>query len=354
MVLAAPDGKRVRLLQAARAGLGLPPARVVAWSAFLQAPETLTVHWRKPCRFKLEPPNDDPAAQHRLLQDGCALLDQPPPAPLAQGELRAVDIWHVGFAQAMRRIAALLAEHPQVEVLNAPAEALLMADKLACQQHLQTHGIATPRLLGPVENYRHLRGLLDQHGLDRAYLKARYGSSAAGVVAYRRNRRGQEQAISSAHREQGRLINRKRLRRYANRDDIQSLIDLVARQGAYAEAWVNKPRLGNGHFDIRMLALGGAAAHRVARIGERAITNLHLDNRRGEVAALLDADTVHALEQTAERAAAAFPRSRVIGFDLVASRGQAQVLEANAFGDLLPGLLWQDEDVYSAELRRWA
>ena len=32
-------------------------------------------------------------------------------------------------------------------------------------------------------------------------------------------------------------------------------------------------------------------------------------------------------------------------------RGQAHVLEANAFGDLLPGLLWQGLDTYGLHMR---
>ena len=48
-----------------------------------------------------------------------------------------------------------------------------------------------------------------------------------------------------------------------------------------------------------------------------------------------------ALEAAAAQAARAFPHSHVTGYDLVVRHGQAHVLEANAFGDLLPGLLWQ-------------
>jgi D-alanine-D-alanine ligase-like ATP-grasp enzyme len=53
----------------------------------------------------------------------------------------------------------------------------------------------------------------------------------------------------------------------------------------------------------------------------------------------------------ARQAAQAFPASHVIGFDIVAHRGEAHVLEANAFGDLLPGLHWRGHCTYTAQ---WA
>jgi hypothetical protein len=56
---------------------------------------------------------------------------------------------------------------------------------------------------------------------------------------------------------------------------------------------------------------------------------------------------------TCERAAAVFPRSLLLGVDLLIApdyRGLA-VLEANAFGGLLPGVLCEGEDTYEAEVR---
>ena len=213
----------------------------------------------------------------------------------------------------------------------------------------------TPALLGRVHGYDHLRALLKEHGLDRIYLKPRYGSSASGVVAYRHNRAGREQATTSASivRTGGavRLFNVKRIARHEQTADIAALVDALAAQELYAEAWLDKPRCGDGHFDLRAVAIAGRPAHLVARMGTRMMTNLHLDNQRGDAAELLDAADMTALEAAVLLAARAFPASGVAGYDLVVRRGRAHVLEANAFGDLLPGLLWQGQDTYSAQLR---
>ncbi|UQV44145.1 STM4014 family protein [Janthinobacterium lividum] len=353
-MLATAGSKRVRLMQVARAQLRLPPAQVLEWRDWLAQPALLEEALRQPCLFKIEPPGDDPAAHFLLLQAGCRLQDRPPVAAPAHGELLAMDTWFAGFTAAMASLTTQLAELPQARVFNAPGEISLMTDKLACQRHLAAHGVPIPDLLGPVESYGHLQSLLHQHDLDRVYLKPRYGSSASGVVAYRRNRAGRQQATTSANLSrvdgQTRLFNVKHMTRYETQHDIAALVDALAAQELYAEAWLNKPRCGDSHYDLRVVTLAGQPAHRVARIGQHMMTNLHLDNRRGDAAGLLSEADLAALEATSAQAARAFPFSHVTGYDLVVRQGQAHVLEANAFGDLLPGLLWQGADTYAAQL----
>ena len=352
VVLGVAASKRTRGLQAARAALGLPPARVVEWRDWLAEPGGLDDALAAGGRLKLEPPGDDVGAHASLLADGARRLGRPACAPLQHGELCGTDLWFAGFEQAMARLARQLAGHPRVDVANAPADIALMTDKWRCQQHLAALGLPTPALLGRVAGFDEFDALLREHAIDRVFLKARYGSSAAGVVAYRRNGRGDEQATTSAHLVENldtpRLFNDKRIRTYTARNEIARVIDLVTAQDAYVEAWVPKPRCGAGHFDLRVLALAGAPAHRVARVGLRPMTNLHLDSRRADPDALLSAPELALMEATTRRAAAAFPRSRIIGFDLVLKAARATVLEANAFGDLLPGLLWHGQDAWAA------
>jgi glutathione synthase/RimK-type ligase-like ATP-grasp enzyme len=357
VLLAVGSSKRVRLMQAARVQMGLPAATLVEWQAWLANPAVLGATLSRPCVFKIETPGDDQLLHHQLLQAGCELLGLAAPAAPGHGEISVSDAWFAGLTKAMRELEAQLRELPHVQVLNAPHEILAMTDKLTCQQHLHAHGVPVPRLLGPVKGYAHFCELLDAHGLDQAFVKARYGSSASGVIAYRRNRRGAEQATSSAHLVRGagaaRLYNVKRLRTYDQHDDIVQLLELLACQHAYAETWLPKPRAGKGHFDVRVLTLAGQPAHRIARVGARMMTNLHLDNQRADVDDLVGADGRAALEQVARDAAAAFPASHVIGLDLVVRKGRAQVLEANAFGDLLPGLLWRGHDTYAGQLQKY-
>ena len=358
ILLATEGSKRVRLMQAARAQLGLPPAHVLAWRDYLRQPALLPALLDtaivQPCAFKIEPPGDDPAAHWHLLAKGRRLQGRATLAAPAHGQLLAMDAWFAGFEAAMRTVADQLAQLPRLRIFNPPVDILRMTDKLACQQHLAAQGVAVPVLLGPVAGYDHLQSLLDQHGCERVYLKPRYGSSASGVVAYRRHRDGRAQATSSARLVQKDgvplLFNDKRFSRLHATADIAALIDALAQQQLYAEAWLPKPRFGNSHYDLRVVTIAGQPAHRVARIGAQMMTNLHLDNQRGDAASLLDAADTAAMEAAARQAASTFPDSHVTGYDLVVRHGRAHVLEANAFGDLLPGLLWQGQDTYSGQL----
>jgi hypothetical protein len=145
------------------------------------------------------------------------------------------------------------------------------------------------------------------------------------------------------------VFNSLRPRRYTAARDIARLVDTLAAQGAYLERWIPKPRAPDalgGHYDLRVVALDGQARQRVARVSRRPLTNLHLGNRRGTLEAWLDTDSMQALEAATKRAASVFPRSRMIGFDLILRDRRSWLLEANAFGDLLPNLLWQGRGTY--------
>lgn len=350
VVLGVGDSKRARGLEAAAATAGVP-VQLVEWRDWLAGSPALSDALRTPCRLKVEPPGDDPRAHLALLHLGCEHLSRTPcPAP-ERGELAGADAWFAGFEAAMQRLTALLAERPLAEPVNAPDEIVAMTDKLRCQQRLRERGIATAPLLGEVDGYDHLVAMLDRDNLDRVFVKSRYGSSAAGVIAYRRGA-GRQQATTSAmlHDDGRRLFNVKRLRAYHRPDEIRRVVDLVAAQGAYVEAWIPKPRAGSGHFDLRVVTFAARAAHRVARIGQRPMTNLHLDSERADPARLMPANDLFAMEAMAEQAARVFPRAGIVGFDLVVRRGEARVLEANAFGDLLPGLLWRGRDTYATAL----
>ena len=89
------------------------------------------------------------------------------------------------------------------------------------------------------------------------------------------------------------------------------------------------------------------------------MTNLHLGNPRGDAAALLDSvgpETWEEAKAVCESAAAQFPGSLYAGVDLLIaprrsrSRARHAILEINAFGDLLPGVLHGGQDTYGAEI----
>lgn len=354
-LLIGPRGsRRVRGLQQALRERGLPAAQTLDYETVLDEPARAAeaIARRPRALVKIESPGEAPRLHAGLIENGWRALGAPGPRPhpLEHGELAHQHYWYAGFR-------ALLESLPQrAHYLNAPDDIAGMSDKLACQTRLQAAGIAIPPLYGPIDSHADLRERLRAHGCTQAFVKSRYGSSGAGVLAYRCDRRGREVVYGSAElgdsrdRVTGgaRVFNSLRPRRYTQTGDIARLIDAVAAQGAYVERWIAKPRAadGDGHYDIRAIALDARARQRVARVARGPLTNLHLGNRRGDLSRWLDDAAMGLLETTCERAAAVFARSRMIGFDLILRDRRAWVLEANAFGDLLPNLHWQGLDSY--------
>jgi hypothetical protein len=359
ILIGQPRQRRTQLLQTALRARGLT-ATVVDWSELIRDPAAVAARLRAvPGHLvKLDSPGESDDLQHALIQHGWHSLGEPgtPPWALAHGEFAYQHFWYAGFADILRRLEDAA---PGVHWLNAPREILRLCDKRTCQEHLIVAGIDTPPLLGPIDSYAQLRDRMRAEHIDRVFLKARFGSSAAGVVAYRTHRDGREVAYTSAELVRGRtgsmhslgdrLFNSLRLRRYTAHVDIIALIDAIAAQSAYAETWVAKPRaVGHtkAHFDLRVVSLAGVPRQRIARIASQPMTNLHLGNRRGEAGRLIDEAAMRRVEDSVRRAAAVFPHCGMIGFDLIPVAHRTVVLEANAFGDLLPGLHWHNASTY--------
>ncbi|MBB2806589.1 hypothetical protein GGR79_003484 [Xanthomonas arboricola] len=350
VVVGPRDSRRVAALQQALQAQGQPAAKVFDYLQLLDTTAPLQ-DWlvRHPAALvKLESPGEAPGLHQALIVRGWQCLGRPgpAPAPLAHGELAHQHLWHAGFAD-------LFATLPAARYLNPPADLLAMTDKLGCQQRLAAAGVTVPALLGTVDSYAGLRERLQASGCNQAFLKPRYGSSGAGVLAYRWHRDGRQIASGSAELVvqggQVRVFNALRQRRYTRSEEIAPLVDAIAAQGAYLERWIPKPRapgLPGYHYDLRVIAFDGAARQRVARASRGPLTNLHLGNRRLPAQAWQRADVDAAVASTVAQAASAFADCRMIGFDLIQRAGRCHVLEANGFGDLLPQLRWQGRTTY--------
>ncbi len=364
ILIGQPEQRRAQLLQRALHARGQAPATVIDWSALLRDPEAIAARLNDTAErpVKIDSPGESAALHDALIRQGWHRLGESGAAPLslghsklahselAHGELAHQHVWFAGFSDVLRRLDAAA---PNVRWLNAPNDILRMCDKRICQEALLAADIDIPPLLGPIGSYTQLRDRLRTEGCDRVFVKARYGSSAAGVIAYRLHRDGREVAYSSAKIIRGnggiRLFNSLRPMRYIANDEIAGLIDAVAAQGAYAEDWIAKPRAaGRAHanFDVRVMSFAGAPRQRVARIASQPMTNLHLGNRRGIADELLDPAAMQRIEHCVRRAASIFPNAISIGFDVIPGGERARVLEANAFGDLLPELYWQGMSAY--------
>jgi len=396
LLIGTPGDRRVVLFQEALARLGLPAAHLVSYQSLIEGAVTLPDLITPETIVRIESPGKSVEMEHLLLTLGA---NEPDPEgeryerlssstlaalPYEKGRLLASRQWYLGFSALMRRLAAWI---PAQQTMNRPDDILLMFDKRRCHALLEQHGISVPPALPPVYSYDELMAALRERGWSRVFLKLAHGSSASGTIAYRysgtrhqafttvelvetagaglaparknagltpaRGTPGLAPASATPTREI-RLYNTRRIRKLESQREIAQVVDALCRQRVHVEQWIPKAGYDNRVFDLRVVVIGGQAMHTVARLSHSPMTNLHLLNERGDLPAILERigpEPWLAAQHTCEQAANLF-ESLYSGIDLLFTTDYRHhaILEMNAFGDLLPGLLYHDQDTYSAEI----
>ncbi|MFE2172771.1 STM4014 family protein [Kitasatospora sp. NPDC059462] len=346
-VLGNPGHRRVTLFAAAARAAGLPEPAVLSWLDLLRGAYRLP----EGTVLRIESPGEDEAVD--ALLRGPALGGQYAPTRVEGGAA-----WYAGVTAALRALAGA----PGVRLLGDPEEIAVMFDKRRAHALLSRAGVPVPRALGgaAVTGWEDLRARLDAEGLRRVFVKPCHGSSASGVVALEFGPRGQLRATTSVELADGRLHNSLRVRRYREERLVAELVDRLAPDGLHVEQWVPKASQSGRSADLRVVVVAGRATHAVVRTSAQPMTNLHLGGARGslELAREAAGPAWPDLLETAERAAACFPNSPVVGVDVLptAAWRRTVVGEVNAFGDLLPGLTGlpggpaEGLDTYAAQL----
>ena len=369
VVVCNPFCPRTGRFQDALARLGLPPAQEIAWTDILAGRVALPDVVPPGAIVRIEAPGTLFAAERALLALGA---DVPDPegeyARLPKRDAANMDFdkgrivcprqWYLGFQLALERIEQQLAACPHCVRMNHPPDIAVMFDKPRCQQQLRSAHLPTPRPLGVITGYNDLIAKMRQADCGRVFVKLAHGSSASGVIAYR-TQGDRHQAVTTVEmaRQDGELVlyNTRRIQTYHDPHTISELIDALARHRAWAEEWIPKASMDGHCFDLRVVVIDGRAQHSVARLSHKPMTNLHLRNprRSWEFAQQhLGMQAAQAALQTCEAALRCFPHNLYTGVDLLFAPGLRRhaLLELNAFGDLLPGTLYNGRDTYAAEI----
>lgn len=344
-VVGVEGDKRVTALQAAAARVGLHPLRIVPWASVLECPDLLRAATAPGDIVRVESPGSDAETFHAFATLGGALASD---APSTQWRPRRA--WMRGLTLALERIEASC----EGRVLtHRAADVVLMTDKLCCAQRLESEGLPSPRTEEAPQDVQTLRRMVDAWPRRAVFVKSRWGSSAAGVFAYRREN-GRERLVTTTRLESGVPFQHKRPWVYDRADEIDALLAPVLADGAIVQSWIPKAGTAEGAFDLRVLVLGGRVAHRVARVGRSTITNLHLGARRLEVEEALGGfpRAWGRVEEVCLRVASCFDPGAMVALDVgLDPRGRVFVIEINAWGDYLPGLLHSGLDAYERQFR---
>ncbi len=364
-LIANPENRRCQYFLAAAKSQGLATPLVISYLDLLNNRIDLAAVFKQTTCLKIESFGENFEVQKQLLalashQVNPNFISKAQSLNLAfeKGRIQHSKQLYTGYTLLLDKIQKELNQQPLVKSMNSPKSIALMFDKIACHQHFTSQKIATIPALYHIKNYEHLRSELAALGWKRVFIKPAYSSSASGVIALRMQ--GTKiQAISSAElvEKEGKIkiYNSLKIRQYTDEQQIKKLVDKLAQNDIIVERWIPKATTPKGVFDLRIVVIGGKTNHIVVRQSQSPLTNLHLGNQRGNLLALqqqLGAAKWAELCQLAENAAQTLPQTLYTGLDILLSSNlqKSYILEANAFGDLLPNVLVKGLDTYQTQI----
>ncbi len=349
-ILGNPENRRVSLFQEALAQERLPPARVVAWRDFLRSGE-LELGGAELLRIDSFGENFE--VEKLLLARGGvenaqALVER-------RGEVLVPARSHQGFLDALRSIERAASALPAVELLNVPSEIDELFDKRRTSRRYLAAGIPVPEVLDDVPTKpRELLERLRETGWPEAFVKLSCGSSASCLAHVQFGDDG-VLVRTSLEWDAPRFFNNLKVRHLRQPREIERALGFILSQGAQVERGVPKAKLDGAYFDLRVLCIAHEPRFIVVRQNQLPITNLHLGGFRGNLEQLRAVVAPSAWEAALEtcRRVARLYRSLHVGIDLMFEEDLVghRVLEANAFGDLLPNLSLDGASVWQWEVR---
>lgn len=367
VIMGSPGDIRVNLFQRVLLENGHPPADVVPYLDIIYG----TIHLPKIVQpgtlIRIESPGKNESANQSLLALGehepdeeGEYLRSDSTRPVTKGQIVSSRQWYLGLRAFMRLVAAQLEECPRHQLMNHPDDIIMMFDKRACHAHLQARGVSVPPALPAISGFDELEQVMNAARIRRVFIKPAHGSSASGVVAYQTN--GKQHRATAAVEMLTvdgniQLFNTRRVQTYNDHAEITTLINTLCRHRVHVENWIPKASIDGKTFDLRVVVIGGKAAHTVARLSDSPMTNLHLLNERRDRQAVIDhigKTSFEAAMALSCNAMACFPKSLYSGIDLLVATGfqKHYIIEMNAFGDLLHDTLFQGVDTYSFEIQR--
>lgn len=363
VVVCVPGNRRLALFTEAARTAGFPDPVPLPWRD-LADPAAGPVTLPEGALVRVDSAGED-VTTARLLRG----WDRDPDLHRAEGTADQ----HRGFVRALGRLSEAVAATRGAHLLQDTGDLVDLCDKRRCHARLDAAGVpVAPALPGPITGYASLRAAMAGLGWSRVFVKPAHGSSASGVVALATGSGGRIKAVTSAALVRGgdegaaapgsgpvALYNSLRLRTYTAATEVAAVVDALAPDGLHVERWIPKAGFDGRVIDLRVLVVAGRATHVVVRSSRSPMTNLHLGNARGDLAALRESVGPQAWGEamaTAEAAAAVFPHTLHAGVDLMASPGWREftICEVNAFGDLLPGVLHEGRSTHAEQLHALA
>ncbi|WP_240928307.1 STM4014 family protein [Thalassoroseus pseudoceratinae] len=357
VVIGNPENRRVTLFTDAVTRRGLPTPIVASYHDLLTERISLGDVVPSGSVIRLDSPGENADVERLLIQRGSRQTDRIE-SEWQPGRILHQRRWFHGFRSLMESFDGVCSDSAW---MSSPRDIPILFEKPTCLNRLATAGVPVPRSLGIVSSFEELQALIERTDERRLFLKQPWGSSASGVLAFQTNKR---QTIVTTSTEMVstpdgvELYNSLRVRRYTTFPEIRQLIDTLGHDGLHVECWLPKAGLAGKTFDLRIVTIAGEPRQMVMRTSSGPLTNLHLGNQRGDLALLrsrMSEATWETMLETCRQTAAVFPKTFCLGLDVLIRPNfrSCAIIEANAFGDLLPRVWDRGEDTYTAQVTAW-
>ncbi|WP_425334831.1 STM4014 family protein [Myxococcus stipitatus] len=358
------ENRRVTLFQEALTRQGLAPAHVVPWRELLANPSLLSDLPDTEAIVRIDASGESWDVEKALLKRGhaeavklgCSVLEPEQVETLREehGRIVCPRQAHLGFLSVLSELESCFAKHPRWKVLQSPASIADLFDKRITSRKYAARGIPVPEPLDDVTDTQSLRERMREQDCREVFVKVSCGSSASCLAIFR-SHRGRESLVTTIEVTESGWFNSLKVRRIEAPERVEEILGFLLREGSQVEHSIPKARLSGDFFDCRVLVVAGEPAFTVVRQSRGPITNLHLGGKRGDLEALQAAMPGKTWEWAMEscRAVARVHDSLHVGIDLLFEEffEGHRVVEANAFGDLLPNLRREGLTVYEWEIR---
>ncbi len=366
LILGNPENRRITMFADALERRGHPAPEIIAHQTLLEEGPAVLAQVKGPRLVKLDSFGENDVVTRALLrrglprarQEGIRIYDALD-EPIRRGLISSPMQSFFGFTDYLESLRPFL-ERDDFKMMNPITGILELFDKRVTSRRYASLGIPVPEFIDPATPDA-LRVMMRERGWSSCFVKLACSSSASCLAVVRRRETADGDRFSLmttiARRPHG-WFNSLRIQRVDREEDVDVILTFLLRDGAQVERHVPKAKLARRFMDCRVLVVDEEPAFTVVRTSTHPITNLHLGGVRGDLDALrrvvppdVWAEAMEACVSVA-RAHGCF----YVGVDLMFERGFRgfRVIEANAFGDLLPNLTREGLDVFEWEIDRFS
>ncbi len=349
--------------------MGFPQPVIVSHLDILRDVSVLDSIANEPFLVRLDSVGEDQSVEHKLLDLGypevkTGHVAHIRPNRLAQydhqyGEVLCPRQFHCGYEKYLQQLASVFEQKSRWRILNSPDSIRQLFDKRTLLPKYQKLGLPIADTLQQtsgetISSVVELKSAMLTNRWEKVYIKLSCGSSASCLAIYQFTENQSERLITTLLNRNNKWFNSLKVQRLDDPQKINRVIRFLLGEGSRIEKAMPKAKLNNAYMDLRILIINGEPCFTLVRQNTHPITNLHLGGTRGDLQQFLQRVDVGEWEKVLRtcRKIAATHDSFQIGVDIMFEPGfkTHRVIEANAFGDLLPNLRKKGLSVYAYQI----